>query len=172
MTKKELPSSLFQVGSSLLPRVVEVFTKTQLSPTELFVLSYIKHFGTDYNGQRIFLGKQMRDMLKELFHFSASKATKEIGKLEERGFLSWLRLSADQKEEIYGDRGGKKFALVLLDGGENKIIEFNNEINLIYRNTTSRIPEIVLTPFLRAIGAITKEMLKRQALSDNTIGRH
>jgi DNA-binding MarR family transcriptional regulator len=167
MTKKELPSSLFQVGSSLLPRIVEVFNKTQLSPTELFVLSYIKYFGTDYNGQRIFLGKQMRDMLKELFHFSASKATKEISRLEERGFLAWLRLSSDQKQEIYGDRGGKKFALVLLESGSSKIVEFNNEINLIYFETTSRIPAVIVTPFLRAIGAITKEMLNHQLRTDN-----
>jgi hypothetical protein len=161
--KKELPSSLFKVGSSLLPFFVEILKKTQLSPAGLFVLSHISHYGKDYEGRKIVLGKDVRDMLKGMFHHSASKATKEISKLEERDFLSWMHLSADEKEELFGSRKGKKFALILLDGGVTKLDEFTAEVNSLYREATSGVPRMILTPFAHAVGALADEMLKRQS---------
>jgi len=138
---RDLPLCLLQAFSLLVPRMTEAFRKIELTPTDLFVLSGIKYLGKPHNGQQIFLGKPMRDMLRHYFRASPSQVTKRIVRLEERGFLSWVRLSADDKETLFGRRSGKKFALVLCEGGFNKIEEFNSEVNALFFSVTSGLHE-------------------------------
>jgi DNA-binding MarR family transcriptional regulator len=158
--KREVPLCLLQVFSLLVPDLTEAFRKTQLTPTDLFVLTNIKYLGKPYNGQQVFLGKQMRDMLRVLFHASPSQVTKRIGRLEERGFLTWLRLSSENKERLFGKRDGKKFALVLCEGGSKKIEEFDHEINALFADATSSLNSVSAIHFSLAFRTLTEEILQ------------
>jgi DNA-binding MarR family transcriptional regulator len=163
--KRDLPLSLLKVFSLLIPRLTEAFRKTQLTPTDLFILSGIKYLGKTHNGQQIFLGKPMRDLLREFFRESPSQVTKRIVRLEERGFLTWIRLSADDKEALFGKRDGKKFALVLCDGGSNKIEEFNSEINTLFGSVTAGLRNPSTTSFPAEFQTMTEELVKHLSAS-------
>lgn len=156
MTKnRELPSSLFEVFPILLPHLIKIFKKCQLSPTDLFILSQIKHFGVEHKEQRIFLGQSMSAILQELFHYSASQASKDISKLVDRGLIGWTHVTPDDKEVLFGDRKGKRWILVLHESGSEKIDEMKSEINQLYQQAASSIPNVILLPFSRALSPLT-----------------
>ena len=157
---RELPSSLFEILPVLLPHLIKIFKKCQLSPTELFILSQIRHFGKEYKGQKIILGKDISAVLKELFHYSPSQASKVITKLADRGLIGWTYITGDEKEALFGDRKGKRWILTLLDDGSDKIDSMKTEINQLYREATSHIPNLILKPFSSALSPLTTEVAK------------
>jgi hypothetical protein len=158
--KRELPSSLFEIFPGLLPHLIKIFEKCQLTPTELFILSQIKHFGVEHKGQRTFLGKHMNDILMELFRYSASQASKDIAKLIDRNLIVWIHLTQVEKKELYGDGSGKRWALALNEKGTQKIDEMKAEVNELYQKVTANVPGIILTPFSHALTPLTKTISK------------
>lgn len=157
---RELPSSLFESFPRLLPHLIKAFEKCQLSPTDIFILSQIKHFGVSHKGHQTFLGKHMSDSLKELFRYSAGQASKDISKLIDRGLIGWIHLTPAEKKLLYGDERGKRWALVLNEAGSEKIEELKAEVNKLYRLVTAGVPGIILTPFSHALAPLTKAISK------------
>jgi DNA-binding MarR family transcriptional regulator len=122
-------------------------------------LANIKYFGKTHNGQTVFLGKHMRDLLQGLFRISPSQVTKRIGRLEEKGFLTWVRLSSEDKEMLFGKRDGKKFALVLREDGSQEIENFNNEMNSLFAAATAVLTGHSSSPFSSRLKSMTEDLV-------------
>lgn len=136
--QREMPWQVFRLASSLLPHLDRVFETSTLSPTDLFVLSHIKHFGRDYKkGRKILLKNEMLDLLKRVYGYSPTRATGIVKGLHNEGLLSPEELTEAEKEKYFGERRGYKDALILSDEGVQELDKFNANLNKLFVQLTA-----------------------------------
>ncbi|HKG14907.1 MAG TPA: hypothetical protein VKB12_16390 [Pyrinomonadaceae bacterium] len=136
--QRHLPWEVFRLASALLPHLDRIFEQTRLSPTDLFVLSHLKHFGRQHEGeQRIILKNEMLDMLKRVYGYSAPGATRIVSKLHEEGLIEIEPLTEVQKEKYFGERTGYKHALILQPHGLGELNSFNEKLNRLFEQLTA-----------------------------------
>lgn len=136
--QRELPWQVYRLASSLLPHLDRVFEASTLSPTDLFVLSHIKHFGRDYkNQQKILLKNEILDLLKRVYGYSPTRATGIVKELHNEGLLSPKELTEVEKEKYFSERKGYKDALILSEQGVKELEKFNTNLNNLFIQLTA-----------------------------------
>ncbi len=116
-----------------MPQLLRIFTQCGLSPTELFILTHIRHAGKDYReGLKAFPKKELRDILTMAFRQSAPQVTKDIKELMARELLEEKVLTREVIQKLFGSHDGFSRVYVLTPGGSNKIDQFINMINQLF----------------------------------------
>lgn len=129
---------------------------------DLFILTHIKHSGKDFDGGlKIFLREDMTDLLKRVFRESDSAIAKNINKLRDRDFLAGIRLTSEEKSELFMEEGGRKLALVLRQPGLDKIDEFTGKIGGLFVTITSGMPNASYVLVTKAMDVFAKAAIKR-----------
>jgi hypothetical protein len=130
---RELPYAVFELASSLMPDLLRTFEQCDLSPTELFILTHIRHAGRNYRDNlKAFPKKELRTILLTAFRQSPPQVTKDIQELMTRELLDEKVLKREVKQELFGSQDGYSRVYVLTPAGSEKIDEFIGMINGLF----------------------------------------
>jgi hypothetical protein len=169
---RKLPWEVFRLASSLLPHFDQVFEDSQLSPTDLFVLSHIKHFGSEHvSGQKILLKNEILDLLKRVYGYSATRATTIIKELHNEGLLISQELTEDQKQMYFGSSKGYKDAVLLSEKGVRELDEFNLSLDKLFDRLTAGMSQRKLKILSNALTYFSKYAYSKLNETTNNIPR-
>lgn len=131
--QRQLPWQFFQLASSLLPYLDRVFEEVKLNPTDLFVLSHLKHFGANNgDGRKVMLKNEIRGLLIGVYGYSQTRATTILKDLHNKGLVEMEDLTEKEKKKIFGIETGYKFAVVLQKSGIDELDKFNMKVNKLF----------------------------------------
>lgn len=137
--QRQLPWQVFQFASSLLPYLDSIFEESNISPTDLFILSHLKHFGIEDSetGRKVMLKNELRNILIRVYGYSPARTTTILKNLHNKRLIGLDDLTEGEKEKLFNTRRGYKPAVILLGEGINKLNEFNTKIDNLFSTLTA-----------------------------------
>jgi DNA-binding MarR family transcriptional regulator len=174
MPPKQLPWQVFQLASSLLPYMTRAFEDAQLNPTELFVLSHLKHHGIqDADGRRLMLKNEMRQLLMKV-GYSSTRASTIITDLHNKHLVDTNDLTEDERAKIFGSKTGFKPVVILEELGLSELDAFNARIDKTFASLTGGMSETKYKTLMLALTFFAKHASKKiqdlQAADENGDG--
>lgn len=140
--QRQLPWQFFQFASSILPYLDQVFEEVKFNPTELFILSHLKHSGVDSgDGRRMMLKNEIRSFLINVYGYSPTRATTILKELHNKELIEIDDLTENEKEEIFGVGTGYKPAVILQKNGIDELDKFNVRVNKLFADLVADMPK-------------------------------
>lgn len=166
---KRLPPELYQVIPALYPHFVDILNSANVTGPQFFVLSFVRHRGQEIQpGVTALPVSDIKDnLVKAGVYESVSGAAGFIGSLEAKGWLRHIRITRQQKDEVFPLATGYRDVLVLTAAGERLLDEVNRLVDALFARLSAGVPRPVMTALVAAIKRSSgKIVTKLNDLSD------
>jgi len=145
-----------------MPQLLRIFSQCEVSPTELFILTHIRHAGKDYRGDlKAFPKTELREILTTAFRQSPPQVTKDIQDLMTRDLLEEKVVKKETKQELFGTTDGSNRIYVLTSTGSEKIDEFIMLINALFGKLAGSMSGPAFKAFSMGLDAFASKAIRK-----------
>jgi len=135
-----IPDEVFHSLAAIIPRLLRAANElVHLEADELYVLWFIGHFGEAADdGRMMYLRHKLTDLLVQELGYRDTKIFKIINGLFQRGLVDKGTLTEADLVKVFHATGGRSAVIILEPSGGQKIEEFKDTIDSLFRGALQK----------------------------------
>lgn len=163
--QKRFPEELYRLIPAMYPHFVEILHTAGITGPEFFVLSHIKHAGKEIQpGVVVMPISEIKDILVRAGQYTSTSGAHGFITNHLQHNLKYLehrRVTPEQKRDLFPSSTGYRDVVTITQRGFEKLDEVNREVERLFQDTTTGIPEMLMRTGLSAFSRIASLAIRK-----------